>query len=537
MKTASALRAFGAATTTFALTAGLLFGAGAPTSAATEQPTALDEHQVAQAQVTEPASPSTSSAPSGSPRATGSRTATVSPSAAPSAAPSPSPSVTPSPAPTAVPSVSPQPSPTRTTASPKVLTAGTPTVTGAAVVGSTLTARPGRWTSGAKLSYQWLSDGKVIKNATKSTYKVPSGQVGKRISVRVSGAATGYASAQKTSAATTRVAQAATPTLSGNVRTGGTITAKPGKWTAGTAFTYQWRVEGKVVSRTKSAQYKIRSTDAGKRISVTVVGTKSGHTTVERTSKMSSRPLSTGSPKVSGKAIVGSTLTAQPGKWSSGTSLSYQWFADGKRIKGANKRTYKVSTGQQGKQIAVRVTGKKSGHASAQRNSSKTAKVMRAGTPTISGTAQVGKTLTAKTGTWTSKTSFSYQWFSNGKRIKGATKRTYKVSSGQQGKKISVKVTGKKSGHTTVTKASKATASVTRAPAASSSRSTSSSNAGGRRAPVTSWDCPRNAPIKGNANSGIYHVPSARFYEATKPEDCFATESAARSAGYRKAKV
>lgn len=529
MKTASALRAFGAATTTFALTAGLLFGAGAPASAATEQPTALDELQVAQAPVTEPASPSASPTASTSPSGSA--------SPAPSATSSPSPSVTPSPAPTVAPSVSPQPSPTRTTASPKVLTAGTPTVTGAAVVGSTLTARPGRWTSGAKLSYQWLSDGKIIKNATKSTYKVPSGQVGKRISVRVSGAATGYASAQKTSAATTRVAQAATPTLSGNVRTGGTITAKPGKWTAGTTFTYQWRVEGKVVSRTKSAQYKIRSADAGKRISVTVVGTKSGHTTVERTSKMSSRPLSTGSPKVSGKAIVGSTLTAQPGKWSSGTSLSYQWFADGKRIKGANKRTYKVSTGQQGKQIAVRVTGKKSGHASAQRNSSKTAKVMRAGTPTISGTAQVGKTLTAKTGTWTSKTSFSYQWFSNGKRIKGATKRTYKVSSGQQGKKISVKVTGKKSGHTTVTKASKATASVKRAPAASSSRSTSSSNAGGRRAPVTSWDCPRNAPIKGNANSGIYHVPSARFYGATKPEDCFATESAARSAGYRKAKV
>lgn len=51
------------------------------------------------------------------------------------------------------------------------------------------------------------------------------------------------------------------------------------------------------------------------------------------------------------------------------------------------------------------------------------------------------------------------------------------------------------------------------------------------------WNCPSWAPIKGNASSGIYHVPSARYYSRTNPEVCFSSESAARKAGYRKAKV
>lgn len=50
------------------------------------------------------------------------------------------------------------------------------------------------------------------------------------------------------------------------------------------------------------------------------------------------------------------------------------------------------------------------------------------------------------------------------------------------------------------------------------------------------YNCPAGYPIKGNADSGIYHVPGGRSYNATKPEECFATESAARAAGYRKAK-
>lgn len=49
-------------------------------------------------------------------------------------------------------------------------------------------------------------------------------------------------------------------------------------------------------------------------------------------------------------------------------------------------------------------------------------------------------------------------------------------------------------------------------------------------------DCPSAYPIKGNANSMIYHLPGGTHYDITRPEECFATESAAQAAGYRAAR-
>jgi hypothetical protein len=74
----------------------------------------------------------------------------------------------------------------------------------------------------------------------------------------------------------------------------------------------------------------------------------------------------------------------------------------------------------------------------------------------------VGKKLTAKAGSWKpAKVKLSYQWYRGGKKIAKATKSTYKLAKADKGKRITVKVTGKKSGYTTVTKTSKATAKVT----------------------------------------------------------------------------
>ena len=51
------------------------------------------------------------------------------------------------------------------------------------------------------------------------------------------------------------------------------------------------------------------------------------------------------------------------------------------------------------------------------------------------------------------------------------------------------------------------------------------------------WDCPLSAPIKGNADSMIYHMPGQQYYDRTNPEECFATEAAAQAAGYRRALI
>jgi endonuclease YncB( thermonuclease family) len=66
--------------------------------------------------------------------------------------------------------------------------------------------------------------------------------------------------------------------------------------------------------------------------------------------------------------------------------------------------------------------------------------------------------------------------------------------------------------------------------------STGGTGTGGTVAPV-GGECPASAPIKGNANSMIYHLPGQQYYDITEAEECFATTSAAEAAGYRAAKI
>ncbi|HEX4982023.1 MAG TPA: hypothetical protein VFV63_10010 [Ilumatobacteraceae bacterium] len=60
--------------------------------------------------------------------------------------------------------------------------------------------------------------------------------------------------------------------------------------------------------------------------------------------------------------------------------------------------------------------------------------------------------------------------------------------------------------------------------------------------PASTWvppvdgACPPGYPIKGNANSRIYHVPGGRFYDRTVPERCYASTAGAEADGYRAAK-
>ena len=54
--------------------------------------------------------------------------------------------------------------------------------------------------------------------------------------------------------------------------------------------------------------------------------------------------------------------------------------------------------------------------------------------------------------------------------------------------------------------------------------------------PDDDGSCPVGFPIKANDNSGIYHVPTGRFYGRTKAERCYATADGAEADGYRAAK-
>ena len=85
--------------------------------------------------------------------------------------------------------------------------------------------------------------------------------------------------------------------------------------------------------------------------------------------------------------------------------------------------------------------------------------------PGISGTPQVGRTLTAVTGTWSPTPEvLRFQWFRSGTAITGATGNTYTLLAADYGKTITLKVTGSKAGYPTITKTSSATTAVSAAP-------------------------------------------------------------------------
>ncbi|QAV70814.1 cell wall-binding repeat-containing protein [Salinibacterium sp. UTAS2018] len=90
-----------------------------------------------------------------------------------------------------------------------VITAATPAINGTPQVGETLTAQPKAttWTpdTGVAFSYQWKANGVAIAGATSATYTVAAAQLGKKITVTVTGALSGYTGAAATSPSTASV--------------------------------------------------------------------------------------------------------------------------------------------------------------------------------------------------------------------------------------------------------------------------------------------------------------------------------------------
>lgn len=361
------------------------------------------------------------------------------------------------------------------------LAASIPTIVGTAKVGNTLTANPGQWTLGTKLSYQWYANGKALGGGTGRTFLPFVQHARTKLTVKTTGTLTGYATASRTSAPTAPVAsspylKSSTPTITGTARLGARLTAKPGTWTSGTKFTYQWYADRRAVKGATSSTFTPGLSEASARITVKVSGTKMGYAPVSKTSRatdslMAGR-LKWQHPKVTGTYKVGSTLKADPGTWTPGAKLTYQWYVQGGNSrpdlpKGATGRTFKITNAHRGKKIWVTVAGRKPGYTGQGTTSFWWAKSvpldkLTTKSPTVSGTAKVGRTLTATPGRWTSGTKLSYQWYANGKAIKKATTSRFKPVASHRGKKITVKVTGKKSGFATASRTSKATRAVAR---------------------------------------------------------------------------
>ena len=279
-------------------------------------------------------------------------------------------------------------------AAPNDPATGTPTISGTAQVGETLTAD----TSGiadadgldnATYTYQWFAnDGDTdadISGATASTYMLVDDDQGKTIKVRVSVTDDADNETTLTSAATDEVSFAVQqqgasntpatgqPTISGTAQVGEMLTAD----TSGIAdadgldnatYSYQWLGDDTDIAGATSSTYTLVDDDEGKTIKVRVVVTDDEGNETTLTSEATdaveaaAQPDSpaTGQPTISGTAQVGEMLTADTSGIADADGLdnatySYQWLGDDTDIAGATSSTYTLVDDDEGKTIKVRV--------------------------------------------------------------------------------------------------------------------------------------------------------------------------------------
>ena len=274
------------------------------------------------------------------------------------------------------------------------------------------------------------------------------------------------------------------PMIGGTAQVGETLTAD----TSGIAdadgltnvtYSYQWvRNDGTsdtdITDETRSS-YTLVAADEGKTIKVKVSFTDDADNderlTSAATGEVEARPNSpaTGRPMISGTAQVGETLTAETSDISDADGLTnvsygYQWIAnDGTAdtdIQDATGSTYALVSANEGKTIKVRVSFTDDAANEETLTSTATEAVSFAvqqqianspatGAPAVTGTAQVGETLTADTtgiadADGLTNVSYSYQWVRNDGSsdtdIQDATGSTYTLVSADESKALKVRV-------------------------------------------------------------------------------------------------
>jgi hypothetical protein len=229
-----------------------------------------------------------------------------------------------------------------------------------------------------------------------------------------------------------------TPTITGTLQEGQTLSANAGTWRslAPISYAYQWQRcdaaggECTSIGEAVSTTYTLAEADVGKTIEVIVTASNlAGSSSVTSAASAvvgSGAPSNMTPPAISGTPEQGQTLTASAGSWSGmHPSFTYQWQRCDEAgqacvaIAGATSATYLLGQGDVGRTLRIRVTATTVARsvaamsaASAVVSSDGALAPSNMAAPSISGALQAGETLSANVGSWsgTQPLSYSYQW-------------------------------------------------------------------------------------------------------------------------------
>ncbi len=341
------------------------------------------------------------------------------------------------------------------------------------IVGATLTATNGFWSSATPISsytYQWqrsLDGGTTWANLigeTRSTYKVTALDYGFRLRVRVT-ATNPNGSTTANSATSSAVAETYNvqiPIVRGILVSGQLLEVTDGTWSSDypLTFRYQWKRDGVAISGQISPSYTLTDTDINSTISVSVIASSTlGSVSADSTIRSAVAAAgNTVAPAISGNVRVYNVLTTSSGTWLQSPVLTYQWqrSTDGalwNNIAGATGENYTVTVGDIGFFIRSQVFGTKTVSSTTYRYTAPSLPTVVVPAPTaistsapvVSGSWTEGSTLTTTNGSWTSSGNFTYQWQrsadnSTWENISGATSRTYVLVAADALKYVRVQV-------------------------------------------------------------------------------------------------
>ncbi|MAY96769.1 nidogen-like domain-containing protein [uncultured Nocardioides sp.] len=280
------------------------------------------------------------------------------------------------------------------------------------------------------------------------------------------------------------VAPATPPSMAGTPQVGSTLTATSATWPGLIVPTrIEWLREGNVVGT--GATYQPTGADAGRALTIRSYGKRPDYRQENRpdgelvsftetfaaitTAPVAAAPggggggtpttptptiTNTVKPVITGDAVVGGALAASQGTWSTdGLTFAYQWLRDEEPIEGATSAEYAPVVADLGKAVSVKVTATKSGSTPGTATSDpvtveKGAAPQSSAAPEITGTPELGETLTVSDGEWDLEDlTFGYQWLRDGEAIEGATEATYLVTEDDLGTELAAEVTASKDGH------------------------------------------------------------------------------------------
>jgi hypothetical protein len=218
----------------------------------------------------------------------------------------------------------------------------------------------------------------------------------------------------------------------------------------------QWYRNGVKISGAQLMTYDLVPDDEGTVISF-MAGGEISHSPVS-TVPIRAGYMGYGSVVITGNFTVGSMLTATHEKSTDPPvpeKVTYQWYRMAVAIPGATGLSYTPTGADLYSSLRIEIRGSARGYNDSVVQA-ETPRIqggrLKIGTPTISGTATVGQTLTALPGTSTDGASLQYMWYRDGYRPTWQNQddgNTYKLTEADAGKVMTVEIKASKPGYLT----------------------------------------------------------------------------------------